>query len=283
VREGVSRFTGHGGDASSARSARKEDRVTMTFPAMPLYVQDLISDPKVETMCNEAFAAYVRLICYCWIEGSVPDDDSALSKLTRTGRRWARISRAVKPCFVQASVSKKRVLIHKRVEVERQKLLSHRAKRQAAARSRWGKRDDANASAMHMLSSSSSSSSTLPLTPPTGSGSIDDEKAEQRYVERYASELSADEFTVVHDVLTFVNTNLRTKKELNIAKRVEHLNVLSRYPAIQVGKACHDFKEQGCVEAAKRFNYLHGIVRNSAGIWYREYKAAQDKRRFDLT
>lgn len=59
-------------------------------PAMPFYVNDYLSSPRVEMMTAEQERGYFRLILRCWASGdaSLPDDDQALSVLSKMGEGW---------------------------------------------------------------------------------------------------------------------------------------------------------------------------------------------------
>ena len=61
---------------------------TNTRPWFPLYAADFLSDPKVVVLNNEELGIYFRLLCYHWIDGSLPDDDLELATLSGWGRRW---------------------------------------------------------------------------------------------------------------------------------------------------------------------------------------------------
>ena len=48
---------------------------------MPLYVEDLLSDAAVDQMDAATFGAYMRLLCYAWKEGGIPDDQERLRNM----------------------------------------------------------------------------------------------------------------------------------------------------------------------------------------------------------
>ncbi|MEO2046455.1 MAG: hypothetical protein ABGX16_07765 [Pirellulales bacterium] len=71
-------------------------------PAMPLYVNDWLSSPKIACMTPAQELGYFRLLCYCWSSGcaSVPDDDEVLAKLSGMGEGWFKGgSQMVRDCF----------------------------------------------------------------------------------------------------------------------------------------------------------------------------------------
>lgn len=69
-------------------------------------------------MSAEEESAYIRLICYCWLQGSIPSDDEYLAKLIKGGS--TAVVRAVKRCF-HAHPDDETLLVHPRLERERDK------------------------------------------------------------------------------------------------------------------------------------------------------------------
>ncbi|NOS67941.1 MAG: DUF1376 domain-containing protein [Candidatus Peribacteraceae bacterium] len=71
-------------------------------PAFQFYPKDWLSDANVVSMTNEQKGIYITLLCHCWLEGSIPSDVSALSRLCgvqvdRMKKLWPEIER----CFKQ--------------------------------------------------------------------------------------------------------------------------------------------------------------------------------------
>lgn len=54
-------------------------------PYFPFYAADWLSDEHVQSMTVEEEGCYVRLLCYCWREGSIPADGSAILQLCKRG------------------------------------------------------------------------------------------------------------------------------------------------------------------------------------------------------
>ena len=52
-------------------------------PAFPFNAVDYLSDMNVNLMSFDQQGAYIRLLSYCWIEGSLPKDQGELSKLCK--------------------------------------------------------------------------------------------------------------------------------------------------------------------------------------------------------
>jgi len=136
-------------------------------PAFQFYPADWLSDEKVISMSMAGEGVYVHLLCYCWREGSIPADRSAIGLLCK-GYNGPGIDEAL-TCFVPSR--KRGRLINKRVESERRKQESFRKLKQDAglrgAESRWHPHGNRISSAMANDGSSSlSSSSTSVLNPP---------------------------------------------------------------------------------------------------------------------
>lgn len=156
----------------------------MNPPAFQFYPADYLADANVQMMSLEDEGAYIRLLCYCWREGSIPDDDEALKKLTKGGS--TNLRRVVQECFVPDPSNPGR-LIHKRLDEERRKQLDWREKsRQGGVKSGSSRRSVLKGGSTTVEaerlkggsrvvepkanSSSSSSSSYNPLVrPPNGS------------------------------------------------------------------------------------------------------------------
>jgi uncharacterized protein YdaU (DUF1376 family) len=71
-------------------------------PAFQLYPADLLSSPKVAIMTTEEFGAYLKLLCYAWLDAdcTIPDNDDQLASMTKLGEGWLKGSSAVvRACF----------------------------------------------------------------------------------------------------------------------------------------------------------------------------------------
>lgn len=138
-------------------------------PAFQFYPADFLADENVVLMSNREVGCYIKLMCYCWRQGSIPKDVTAIARLCGEDEismvnLWPQISK----CFTPNGERH----IHKRLEKERQKQISHRRERSESgkrgAAKRWSNKDP-DSSAIAQLpseplandsSSSSSSSST---------------------------------------------------------------------------------------------------------------------------
>jgi uncharacterized protein YdaU (DUF1376 family) len=73
-----------------------------TDPAMPFYVNDWLSSPRVTCMTLEQQGAFVRLLCFCWASqnASIPDDDEQLAFMSGLVGKWLDIGcPLVRDCF----------------------------------------------------------------------------------------------------------------------------------------------------------------------------------------
>jgi len=94
-------------------------------PAFQFYPSDFLSDEHVALMTNQEVGCYIKLLCYCWKEGSIPKDTLKLSKLCgesdeKMGSMWPNI----RPCF---RLNGERYF-HKRLDAERRKQKEWRKK-----------------------------------------------------------------------------------------------------------------------------------------------------------
>jgi uncharacterized protein YdaU (DUF1376 family) len=92
-------------------------------PAFQFYAAEYLADENVQLMSLEEEGCYIRLMAYCWREGSVPSDEELLTRLCK----GVKPSRVVKGCFNYPSNDSAR-LLHPRLEVERQKHEEWRSK-----------------------------------------------------------------------------------------------------------------------------------------------------------
>jgi uncharacterized protein YdaU (DUF1376 family) len=146
-------------------------------PAFQWYPADWLSDMRVRLLPWAAKGLYVDLLCYCWREGYIPSDSSAIAQLCGC-HDLAMIEQCLE-LFCATDDPKK--LTHKRLEKERIKQSEHRKERsnsgKKGAKTRWDKdkelqeKKDSLANGLAIKepiaknsSSSSSSSSTTTTT-----------------------------------------------------------------------------------------------------------------------
>ena len=121
----------------------------MSNPWFPLYAPDFIASTM--SMAPEVVGAYTRLLCYAWMNGSIPDDMAALQRITGgiTPEGWAEIrARLVPHGDRDGDRSGDRVQhwVHPRMERERERTDAIRQARQAAANNTNRKRRDGDRS-----------------------------------------------------------------------------------------------------------------------------------------
>jgi uncharacterized protein YdaU (DUF1376 family) len=83
-------------------------------PAFQFYAADYLSDGNVGIMTIEDEGCYIRLLAYCWREGSIPNDPELQARLCK----GIVPSRVVQGCFNHPSQDGTR-LLHPRLEKER--------------------------------------------------------------------------------------------------------------------------------------------------------------------
>lgn len=89
-------------------------------PAFQFYPGDFLSDGQQMAMSLSEAGAYIRLMCVCWKEGSIPDEPKALWKMAQADslKEFEMVWPRVRVCFKEAAHGG---LIHPRLEKERKK------------------------------------------------------------------------------------------------------------------------------------------------------------------
>ena len=91
----------------------------MRKPAFQFYPADYLSSARVCMMTLEEEGAYMRLLCYCWIQGHLPADPEKLARLIGKGGSTT-LATVVAAMFKKDPTNPER-LIHDRLEEERVK------------------------------------------------------------------------------------------------------------------------------------------------------------------
>lgn len=87
-------------------------------PAFQFYPNDWLSSPKIMLMTPAEEGGYIRLLCICWTNGSLPDDDNELARLSRLDKLWFNgASEKIRKCFFRRG----KKLYNKRLMKERTK------------------------------------------------------------------------------------------------------------------------------------------------------------------
>jgi len=102
-------------------------------PAFQFYAAEYLADENVQLLTLEQEGIYIRLLAYCWREGSIPADPVKLSRLCKNAP--AEALESVVGLFFPGSDGR---LIHGRLEAERRKHEEYR-RTQAANGSRGGR------------------------------------------------------------------------------------------------------------------------------------------------
>lgn len=136
--------------------------INMKSPAFQFYPADYLSDMKVRMLSWASRGLYMDLLCFCWREGFIPSDSSAIAQLC--GCHDLAI---VEPCLelFESHPNDEKKLVHKRLEIERNNQIERSNERSRSGKkgleSRWGKGKRANSSAKVLpIAKHSSSSST---------------------------------------------------------------------------------------------------------------------------
>ena len=89
-------------------------------PAFQFYPRDFLTDEKQMVMSLEECGAYVRLLCLCWIEGSIPDDPERAARVVQAPLdRMLEMWPTLRACF--STNGEPGRLKNKRLDEERQK------------------------------------------------------------------------------------------------------------------------------------------------------------------
>jgi uncharacterized protein YdaU (DUF1376 family) len=103
----------------------------MKAPAFQFYAADFLVGTAM--MSAEEVGGYIRLLCYQWTHGSIPDDDAVLCRLTGCG------GNAVASIRHKFGIDSAGSLVNARLEEVRHKSVEFRGKQSANAHKRWEK------------------------------------------------------------------------------------------------------------------------------------------------
>ena len=103
-------------------------------PAFQFYPSDFLSDQNVEVMTNQELGCYIRLLCSCWIQGSLPSEVPLLARICReTDARMGKIWPALAPCFRETGDE----LVHPPLKEALDRYHETNRKKAKARRRRW--------------------------------------------------------------------------------------------------------------------------------------------------
>ena len=61
----------------------------MKSPAFQFYAAEFLADENVVLMTNQELGCYMKLMCYCWREGSIPSEIPKIAKCVgRIAQLW---------------------------------------------------------------------------------------------------------------------------------------------------------------------------------------------------
>jgi len=102
-------------------------------PAFQFYPADYLSDMNTIAFTAEQDGHYLRLLCICWLEGSIPSESNKLRRLLKGGDDLdEECLQQVLDCFVQ--VKNKTIMSHPRLDAERCKQKLWREKSSAGGK-----------------------------------------------------------------------------------------------------------------------------------------------------
>jgi uncharacterized protein YdaU (DUF1376 family) len=112
-------------------------------PAFQFYPKDFLCDEEQQLLSIAEAGIYIRLICQCWLNGSLPPDLVALGRLCNASQ--AEIKRAWPNVSALFRLRPDGRWTHDRLDKERVAQRENSKKRKAAADARWGQSRNAHA------------------------------------------------------------------------------------------------------------------------------------------
>ena len=143
--------------------ARKPD----SHHVLPLFCDDLIAS--CVDMSPMRFGAYMRILCYAWTRGGVPNDEQACSRIAGGLDHADWVAILSRLCLIDAGTPSER-LSHQRLELERHAVAELKAKKAEAGRMGGrakanGKQSGSKPLAEHLANAKQTASKTLAPTP----------------------------------------------------------------------------------------------------------------------
>jgi len=110
-------------------------------PAFQFYPGDFLSDERSALMNNAATGVYIRLLCYAWNEGSIPENVALLARLVREDlATFTPLWEDVKVCFVASNEPGR--LINERMESIRAEQIAYRKRQSTKGKASAEKRSN---------------------------------------------------------------------------------------------------------------------------------------------
>lgn len=112
-------------------------------PAFQFYPAEFFADVNVILMSNREIGCYIKLLCICWREGSIPNEINKIAKICgENNSEMAELWLAIKPCF-RSAINDQEKLINPRLDEERKKQNKFKKERsetgKKGAKARWNK------------------------------------------------------------------------------------------------------------------------------------------------
>lgn len=107
-------------------------------PAFQWYPADYLADLGVQVLTTAQEGIYIRLLCYCWREGSLPNDSIIVRRMCKPDAKLADVSHVLETFFIPADQPGK--LTNKRLEKERAKQADRRKQASEAGKKSGTKR-----------------------------------------------------------------------------------------------------------------------------------------------
>jgi uncharacterized protein YdaU (DUF1376 family) len=106
---------------------------TMKSPAFRFYAADFITG--TDDLSSGEVGVYIRLLCYSWLKGGLPDDDLKLARLSR----WEQAGGFPGSVREKFFTGPDGLLYNERLEEERRKQMEHSETQKRNIASRWGR------------------------------------------------------------------------------------------------------------------------------------------------
>ena len=109
-------------------------------PSFQFYPKDFISDEHVAVMTMNERGIYISLICFCWLQGSIPNDVNTAGRMCGANQKEMRSAWPVVSARFQVDPEDASRLRHKRLDIERVKQNEWRSKSSEGGRNSAAKR-----------------------------------------------------------------------------------------------------------------------------------------------
>lgn len=118
-------------------------------PAFQFYPKEFLADSNVSGMSLQELGGYIKLLCICWNDGSLPMATDRLANMVGVPEKvFTKFWPAVRVCFTERDGR----YVHGRLDLERQKQAEHRQRASDrgtfGAEQRWRKHRASNAQAL---------------------------------------------------------------------------------------------------------------------------------------